>query len=349
MLVLNDVTSDTEVQGILQNCTNGATGLNRINTACRRLLRRGDWAGTVVPIQVCVFKGCVVWPRYVGTIRKLNVCKKPVPVRNMWYEYLESKGCWGRNGFDWNPGWRSFPNVGTEAMMVGQDRACSFDTIWGDGRLLRFFPRLNADIGKRVTIYGTDNNGQPLQQNISTDPTVDEWVPGNTLILASPFVSTTGFVRSVDRIYFNDVTQGIVDAYAYNAALNQLEPFGHYDPGDQEPSYARYRLNMGCFNVCQIGTTPSCGQPISVMALVKLKFIPAVNPDDLIIPDNLDALKLELQALNFENAGDLANKRAYEAEAVHELNRDLENEFPDDQVTMDVQPFSGVTFGQQCF
>ena len=62
--------------------------LEFLNEATRRLLRRGDWSGTVLPVCLYVTRGTVTWPRYVGQVRKINVCHRALPMRNLWYQFL---------------------------------------------------------------------------------------------------------------------------------------------------------------------------------------------------------------------------------------------------------------------
>lgn len=88
---------------------------------------------------------------------------------------------------------------------------------------------------------------------------------------------------------------------------------------------------------------------MGVTALVKLRFIPAVHPTDLVIIDNLDALKLIFQAEKFGEAGDRANRKMYQMDAIEDLNRQLETDSPDDQFVANNTPFGPAVFTNQCF
>ena len=158
--------------------------------------------------------------------------------------------------------------------------------------------------------------------------------------------STTTFVRRIDRVV-KDVTQCQVLLYAYNATTDVLEDLAIYDPGETSPSYARYQLNVNRMN---LGVMASCcGALNSVVALVKLRWIPVRFDTDLVIIDNLDALAYEVQCLRAQEAGDLQLAKGYEVAAVQELNRELEDAFPDDQFSASNEVFGGATFSNHCY
>ena len=306
-----------------------------VNEAVRRLLRRGDWPGTVVPIQTCVRRGCVVWPRYVGSIRKINWCQRSwsgggervVPVQNMWYRWMDPRGYrseYGRRHDD--------------AAAVGQGRAPTYNTIFGDGWLVRAYPSTLEDLGKTITLFGEDNGSQPLRTN-NLDGT---WSEGVAITLGNPFGSTSGYVRNIDRVR-KDVTQGQVFLYAYNPASNVLVDLAVYDPGETNPSYVRQDVHL---------TGPGCcgaGSLESVVALVKLAFIPVKFPSDLVIIDNLEAIKAMVQSIKLREGYDYQGALAAEADAIRELNRQLEDESPDEQFSAATHPIGKCSFTNQCF
>jgi len=317
MLTLGDTQVATgPIARVAAYCPTSAEFISLINQAQRKLLRRGDWSGTVVPIYVCVSNGCVVWPGYVQEVRRINMCNRTIPVRNMWYEFLDrGPSCQWR-------GW-----LGMESKLADQGRTSVFQDIQGDGRTVRAYARCQADLGKTVTVFGLDNNNQILQ----TKNQDGSWSLGVVLTLQTPFASTSTFVRSIDYI-LKDPTSCPVDLYAYNATTNLLEDLAHYEPSETRPSYSKTRL-MASAPSCGTGTfippQGCCGAVRSVVALVKLRFIEAQNPTDLLIIDNEDALQMMVQSLKAREKNDVALARALENEAVFELNRELENNSDD--------------------
>jgi len=65
---------------------------------------------------------------------------------------------------------------------------------------------------------------------------------------------------------------------------------------------------------------------------VKLGFVPASVPSDLIVIDSISALKFGVMALKREEANDFGGAATLWQEAITELNRHLENETPDSQL-----------------
>jgi len=318
--------------------------LRILNEATERLMNRGDWPGTIVPIQTCVYQGCVVWPRYVGTVRHINACNVPLPVQNMWTQFLlhnspnwqQGTRWWGVNGWGSNLGATitttglAYGN-GTFPYMMDQGKSPTFQDIQGDGRFVRFYPQYQADIGKTITIFGVDNNNQPLM----TKQADGTWREGWVVTLAAPYGSTSDFVRRIDRLLLDDM-QGQVFGYAYNSATSLLEPLGQYEPGDVNPAFERYRL--------ELSGVPNANCLQSVVALVKLKFIPARYDADLVLIDNIPALKLMMGCIRAEEANNLQLANEFEVRAIRELNRDLDDKSPKEQIQVGLS-----TLGQSSY
>jgi len=210
--------------------------------------------------------------------------------------------------------------------------------VLGTGRLIRAYADAAADIGKTMTIFGLDDNLQPLKtQNIN-----GTWSPGVVVTFSAPFGSTSVFVSRIDRI-LKDETTGPIRVYAYNATSDVLEDIAVYEPSETNPDYVRYHLNVP---KCD---ETDCGASKPITALVKLKYIPAKLDSDLVLIQNLDALKDMMQAIKFKEANDIKSAREYEASAIRELNLELADENPIDQVTVSVEPFNGINWTNNCY
>lgn len=341
---LGTLQNDKAIQAVAKFCPTSPEFISLMNELDRKLARRGDFVGTVIPIYVCAYSGCVTWPRYVASVRAVNLCNKEVQVKNGWWDFMlgQRDYCHQWAGM---AGWR-----GAQCTLVQTQKTSVFQDIQGDGRYVRAYPRCQADFGKTVTIYGTDNNGQPLMQRDINN----NWIMGNTITMGNPFGSTTGFVRSIDYV-LKDPTQCPINLYAYNATQNVLEDLAQYDPSEVRPSYQRTRLGgmsgfgAGCGQVNMGQSSVCCSRKQPVMALVKLKHIDAQVPTDLLVIDNIDAFVLEIQATKSREAGDIESMRMFQASAIEELNRQLEDESPDDQFSAINNVFGGASFSQQCF
>lgn len=203
-------------------------------------------------------------------------------------------------------------------------------TVNDGGNYVRAYPRCQADIGKTITFFGIDGNGQPIQQRIN-----GVWSDGITLTLALPFASSSMPIRKVLRVV-KDVTACPVNCYQYDANQNSLLDLAQYDPQETTPAYA-HSVVQGAHGRCR--DKDGHELPLQVTALVKLAFQRVVNDTDLVLIDNLAALKLMIMAIKKEDAGDAAGSTAFEGKAIHELNLQLRDKIPLDQVPVCVEAF----------
>jgi hypothetical protein len=250
-----------------------------------------------------------------------------MPVKGLWWQFMEQdhyrKWCGPR-----------FPvhrmnHMGSSP--VQQD-------IMGPNRLVRAYRDAAFDTGKTVTIFGLDDNQQPLR----TQQPDGSFTDGVIITLGTPFGSTATFVSRIDRV-LKDETTGMVRIYAYDAVNDVLEDIATYEPSETNPQYVRHNLNApGC-------CTDTCNTARSVLALVKLQFIPAKVDTDLVLIQNLDALKAMMQAIKLREANDLASAKEFEIMAIRELNLELADMTPDDQVPITIEPFQGRAFANQVF
>lgn len=304
-------------------CANSSDFIQLLNDATRRLLNRGDFVDTVIRIQVCAYSGCVVFPRYVGQIRKVNLSTGPFPVHNLWWDFFRARGSSGCSG--------------AACGLTYMGPTPVFDGPRGEARTIRAYPVCQADVGKTIRIFGTDNYGQTLKTKVNNTT----WEDGIELTLAIPYVSTSTFVRHVDRVVKDD-TECVVRLYGYDSVNDVLEDMAYYEPSETNPRYERYQLTSCCGD---------CSSARAIVALVKLAFVPVSGDNDLVLIRNLDALKLMMQAIRFEEANDRDSARAYEADAIRELNLELSNQTPDDRIPVNLGELNNTDWigHQRCY
>ena len=309
MLTLADAQSST-LKNIAGVVPTSQDFLDYLNESTRILMRRGDWVGTVRPIQIAVMRGLITFPRYVGSVRKMAGIGGSVTVTSQWYEFLEPSH---HREYHWE----------TPNMLIGPVRVPVYANIMGSGRTLRAYCENANDAGQSVTITCLDGNG--LKQTLN-------------LVLANPYVESPYLVAKIIKV-IKPVTYGRVGLYGYNTCTQTLEDVAQYDAGETEPEFMQYELKRhGISNYCEL---------TAVAALVKLKFVPVVTSTDLVLIDNLDALKLMMQSCRFADAGDRDSARKYETDAIRELNLQLGDENPDYQTPVSVEPFNGIGIGRQ--
>lgn len=340
MLTLADTRNSPGIRRIIAKCKNSQQATDLINEAARRLMRRGDWFDTYVPVFICVYNGCLVMPRYVQQVRKVNLCNREIPVRNGWFEFLS----YNQNYCGWGTWLNSW--LGATAGMRSTGSSPVFQDIQGDGRYIRAYPRALADVGKTMRFYGQDNNGQPL---ITKNLVTGEITQGALLTIADPFGSTNQPVRHIDCVV-REPTTLIVDVYAFNAATNLLEDIAHYEPTETTPTYSRYNLTTPWQWGSQSGTTGNCcNARKGIVAMVKLRFIDAQSPNDLVLVPCVDALKVQIMALILEDSYDRAGAREMEKDAIEIMNRELENNSPDDVFSVGVNTLGPGVWSNQAF
>ena len=326
MIRLADVKASSAIN-IAGVSPNSSEFVRLINEATRRLMRRGDWEGLIQPIQVCITAGCVVWPRYVKAVRKLNLCKSGIPINNVWYDFLPYNR--GRMQDNFWYAWLDQPGHMTFKM-----RTPVFQDIQGDGRTVRAYTSTPLDNNRTIRIFGEDTNGQRLQTQ-----GIGGWKDGITLTLQTPYVESTVQVRRIDRV-IKDTTQGPVRLYAWNTATSLLEDLALYASDETNPSYER----------TQISLTNCCCDSQSVVALIKLAFVPVVNDDDWVLVDNLDAIKNMIRSIKCEEADDDPGKEKNEKAAIRELNLDISDQTMDEQIPVSFGAFADTGLGlRKCF
>jgi hypothetical protein len=311
----------SEIAGV---CADSNTFLRYTNDATRRLLRRrgsSSWNGTEVNIRVCLYQSCITWPQQVQLPMAVTLCRTAIPVWGNWYEFLPFNREICRSGAGlFGSMW------GGNAHVTQGDYSPVFRQIECGEKYVRWYVQRQADIGKVITLYGIDANGQEIRTT---------WDDGTfrlgvQLVAALPFVSTSFQLRRVTRVLLPADMEGPSTLFQYDATNDVLIDMAAYQPRERSPMYRTSRL---------VGRRASEACPAQVEAIVKLAFIPVVTDDDPVLITNEDALMLMIQAIKYEDAGDPDTALKYEAKAIHELNLELADNGPKSQLPVTFMPF----------
>lgn len=297
------------------NCNNSSEFAEYINNATERLMYRGDWPGTELPILISVKRGVVTFPRQVGTVRKINVTKRYVPVWNDSYAFMP----WNWKG---NAPWLSWIDPLVPAL-TQYGTSCTFDQPPTNDCVLQI-SGISDDDGAILTFFGVDPSGNALR----TDNGDGTWSDGIQM-QSSALTTGTVLVKFISRA-IKPKTQGSINLYSLDTITGVQTPLAVYDPGETNPSFAQYNLHANC---CRTNVT------WSAVALVKLKFIPVSVDTDMILIPNLHALALFIKGMRFADAGDRINALSYQADAVKELNLQLADNSPEEQTPIQINPF----------
>jgi hypothetical protein len=325
-----------------QNASGFSTGssdcLEATNDVIDQLIERGDWKDLLLPIEICIKRGCATFPRFVAEVRKMYSKRHgTIEMRNVWWQFLDTG--WRRH---WD-GWCN-EHCGGERQMQFEYRAPTSDEICGTTNYLRFYINAPQDVGATCTVFGRDDNGQPLQ----TQNGDGSWSMGLTLTAIMPYAQSATFVSHIDRVVMS-ATQSTKYLYAFNNTSQSLYLLSEYYPSETNPSYLRYRL-IGGIPRYSGSTCCSGGNVDRVIALVKIKHVPVSDPTDWIPIDNREALLDGFKAIKLADAYDSAGSDKMWLSAVEKLNRQLENSSPDAQFAASDNTFGdGTCYSNQTF
>lgn len=309
---------DRGLKTISQVCNNSDDFKSLLNEATKRLMDRGDWPGTEKPILLTVQNGVVTFPRIVGAVRALNICNRDIPIYGEWFRFLPHQ--WSRGSCCGT--WRSW--CGQRPVMTEYGMGVQFADIPTDFCVLKV-TGVPQDDGAIIQFFGTNPQGESL---VTTDVTTI--TDGISITINQPFTVGSDVVKHIDRV-IKPVTQGPVSVSAVDTVSGQETPIARFDASDTNPSFSQYRLAISqCVNTSPV---------FQAIALVKLKFIPVIVDTDIVLIPNLFALKLFMQGIRFGEAGDRNNALLYQADSVKELNLEMDNLLPVDQIPVDVNAF----------
>lgn len=308
----------SDAKNVAGVCVDSSEFTMLVNQAQRRLMRRGNWFDQEQIIKICVYSGCITWPRYVGTILGLRHCTlHNIDIHNNWYRIIGPSTC----------GWSS-----TITARDGGTAPCYNEITGSDGKIIRAFIEKNNDVGKTIKIFGINaETNLPLQEYVN-----GEWVAGLTLTFAKPYAATTISVRRITSV-LKQRTEGNVHLYEYDAASDTMRDLAMYEPSETNPRYRR--TNIQNFSCMPTSCSESDGVTNrSLEAMFKIAFVPVESDNDFLMIDNFDALKLMVHSIRLEDAGDDEAALAKRTFAIEEMNFESRDRNPGPQVTVRVNP-----------
>jgi hypothetical protein len=265
----------------------------------------------------------------VGSVLALHECRHFSIPSNRWYSFLK----WGSFFTDWSMHWH---REGRHFVADSAETVPVFNPIpAGTPRFIRFYADNPQDYGKNITVYGVDSNGQALGYGQRLDNT---WQDGLVLSLSAPYIQSSatatwdGKVHKITRVV-KDPTVGRVRGFQVDDAGVQYD-MATYEPSETNPDYVWTRVPVH-----------NDGRPTVISALVKLAFVPVQYDNDLVLIENVDALRDMVMSIKAKEAGGdwLTPERA----AFRELNFELRDRFPMEQFPLDFRPFGDDTLRRQ--
>ena len=289
------------------------TAVSRINQATRRIMNRPRKPVHIERvIRFFTDKDTITLPREVEKILHYTMDTRPAPLFSQAYEFVS--GGWGELGCG--------PCIPGKFLV---DRGNHYSTMFDlpslsceDGKpsygafKLVAFSTKQEDAVRELILYGRNDKNEVLgspQPGLRVP--INVWdggvegeifsdmstLPGENLSLSS------AFVRDVERVSKPE-TDGFISLYSYDLDTYQMYFLSKYHPQETNPRYRRYRI-----------TSPDYVHGTSIYALCELGYTPLYNPNDILIVQNMDALKLMVMAVEFENEREFQAAKAYEADA----------------------------------
>lgn len=328
---------DSELPGHIGLCRGNVPEIAAaVNNAQERLIYAGGetgWWGGWQPVRfpITVPNPEIRLPRQFNRIINLAVCRDGIPINNQFFELLpHTHRAIPRHLRDWCGDVEGYER-GTVPTMV---------TLTPTNQKLRVFITDPRDVGKRILIDGLDQNALPFY---STDGNYNPL--GFFLVFAQPFVDTTFIVTQINSVQ-KDVTFGEVVLQQVDMTTGAAVNLARYGPTETLPAYRRYVISRLPGPCCPSTVTVRLG----INSLCKLQYIPAVNPTDWLIIQNLAALDEECQALRYSRMDTptaTALAKSHHRDAIKQLQNQLRHEEGEQHPAVNVDTWGGADLESQ--
>ena len=244
----------------------------------------GGWVKMLFTLHAVNLSAFLVTPHDIARVILMDVCKKPVRIRNGFYEYLEF-------GIGLQP--RScHPQVCAPSTMQAYERdsVVTLSDFAATPQILRVFVTNNADLGKRICIQGTDPNGNTIRGEDANTRTA---TLGETIFFKGPFAQSLNTFASVTGI-LKDATLGPVQIFMIDPTTGASATLTTLEPNETTAQYRRYMVNG---LPCACCNTP--GGQIQVEAQCKIDFVPVFADSDYLTIQSIPALIEQCQSIRY--------------------------------------------------
>lgn len=289
-----------------------------VNAYQQRLLTAGRWWGAYARFHVCSINGCVTMPPQIATVERAAVCGSPVPVHDLWWEFLDNG--WGTEAG--NAGCASCGgSFGCGCAYGAKYRGnfATFDDLIGINKKLLLVCDLASDVGKQVLALGYDSNGNWVRT--SQGGTIKD---GELITLAqSPGTQSVTKFSSITDLQPPSTLDGQWWLYEYNVDTTDQRMIGHYQYWETRPSYPRYRFGGICNS--ETAEEGECNKTL-IEVIAKLEFIPVKNDSDYLILGNVPACEYGVEGVKYSMPpADMQKALGLFAMAKEELDKELDH------------------------
>lgn len=279
----------------------GAAGRKKvydaISEAVKLLRDQALWDADLGFVDIAVQNtGKVTIPRYADVILSVASCCGPLVMQNKWHQFHIGGSGMGGNCM----AWQRLPDVVT----VNQIDEPTTLEAWASDL---------TDNGKKVTVYGTDENGITRVEELSVHNLTP--VPG-----VIKFASITRIQK--------EESEGFITLYQTGSDGKMM---GHYYPDELEPNYAQIKVGMksGCVSI----------------AYRKRQF-KISSMQDFINTKSRQAILLAMRGIEAMKQ-DVQSGSAFIEQAISILSAEQANRNAGDMPTMQIDPYVSPGIGNQ--
>lgn len=279
---------------------------NNINRFLERVVSEGKWTGTVVQAIITAYEDAyenkfITLPRHLETcLRGGQLGYKTRAVQSEWYQYLpQGRGILKSDQSYYGP----LQDMG--------DGFVTFRDIETPSQLTLSSSETEC-AGNYIWIRGKDSNGDKIYSEVDGD-----MVEGIRLDLGSGTQTTSDTFSEIYSVEKTPTT-GIVTLSAGAITLAK------YEAGERAISYRRYRVDKNAD---------------TIKGIFKRRHVWAISDNDPLFPDNLEAIKLGLMALNAEDKSDVERSQYYMDRAILLLNAELKEYNSGQEGVMQISPW----------
>lgn len=301
------------------------TVIDRINEACDRLLVKGDWPHSMMIVRARVDNWTFPLPNELEAIRAINIDNEPSTVNNPYFRFMSSGP--GEERSWCGTGHKDIDEMGTYPLMydlpsIEEPAGCreTDRTFTVDGLQIMAFSTSPADINQVVTLQGLDKyNAQLGATGASFTPSetvrITPWDGGSEGALSAELTSYPMSTRLYRQIisWSKPETAGHVTLYAVDAETSRMWFLAKAHPYETRPYWRRYRLRQ---QTC-------CASNILIYGKMASRKLRAL--DDILPIQNIPAIKMMVQSIEFENKQQLNQAVEYEANAIRLLTEQKAN------------------------
>jgi hypothetical protein len=278
----------------------------------------GTWLSMLFNVQAANTTAFIVTPNNIARVIVMDVCKKPIRIRNGFYEYLEF-------GIGLQPRGCSPTICGPNTMQAFErDTVVTLTDFAGSPQLLRVFITDPADLGKRIVFQGTDNNGATI---LGTDTQTHAAILGETVFFAQPFATTLNQFSGPLTGILKDPTNGFVQIFMIDPVSGTQTLLSSMAPGETTAQYRKYQIvGLPC-NCCPPSASSPTPTTIQVSTQARIDFVPVTSPSDYLTLPNIPAIIEECQAIRFgkmDSPAGAANEQKHHLKAIQLLNGQLD-------------------------